>query len=273
MQDKRGIYSPQGDPLERYRRQLAIDGWDREIQEKIQSAEVTVVGAGGLGSPVLLYLAAAGIGKIRIIDGDTVNLSNLNRQILYHESEIGMSKAKAAAGRINLLNPSIEVRAVSHGLDADNFHDHLADTDILVDCLDNYQTRFLLNRFVVKNSIPLIHAGVHGLSGQLTTVLPGESPCLECLFHGLSNSTEAEAEPAPDSKGTLPQGAVQAPETPALGAVTGILGSLQALEVLKLISGLGRTFSGRLLIFNGLEGNFEEIQISKNPNCPVCGAA
>jgi len=247
--------SAEHENLERYRRQLAIDGWGEVNQGKLTRAHVTVVGAGGLGSPVLLYLAAAGVGHIRIIDGDTVALSNLNRQVLYGDSLIDRPKAEAAAARLRALNPSIEIEAFIAGVDVGNSDSHLPTEGILVDCLDNFDTRFILNRHAVANHLPLVHAGVEGFYGQLTTIIPGETPCLECIFAGLEGGTTIEGEPS---------------GPPVLGAVVGSVGCLQALEVIKLITGLGSPLKDRLLIFDGLNTHFDEIPIKRNDKCAVC---
>lgn len=252
--------SNQSNDLERYRRQLAIDGWGVEAQEKLSRAHVTVVGAGGLGSPVLLYLTAAGVGHIKIIDGDTLSLSNLNRQVLYGDALIGLPKSDAARRRLEDLNPSIEIETIPARIDLDSLDLHLPTEGILVDCLDNFETRFLLNRHAVENHLPLVHAGVEGLYGQLTTIVPEETPCLECIFAGLEKQSSLNDE-AVDTPGS----------PPVLGAVVGTIGCLQALEVIKLITGIGSLLKGRLLIFDGLDAQFDEISIIRNDRCPVCG--
>ena len=239
---------------ERYRRQLLIDGWGDEAQGKVAQSSVTVVGAGGLGSAALLYLAAAGVGRIRIIDSDELALSNLNRQVLYGDRYIDGKKAEHAAARLSELNPDIEVEALPTRLTAENIEQHLPAEGLLVDCLDNFETRFLLNRHAVKHGLPLVHAGVEGMYGQLTCVFPGETPCLECLFSSSKGSLHA----------ALPR------EIPVLGAAVGTMGCLQALEALKIITGLGTTLRNRLLVFDGLHARFDEVEIKRDPRCAVC---
>lgn len=253
--------------FERYRRQIAIDGWGEKAQKKLSRARVTVVGAGGLGSPVLLYLAAAGVGYIRIIDEDRISLSNLNRQVLYGDELIGRSKAETARLRLKELNPSIQIEALSASIDSDSMDLYLPTEGVLVDCLDNFETRFLLNRHAVENHLPLIHAGVEGLYGQLTTIIPEETPCLECVFSGLGISKDrfdgkTTGEPTTDSAADGP---------PVLGAAVGTIGCMQALEVIKLITGIGSLLKGRLLVFDGYDAQFDEIPIRRNDKCPVCG--
>lgn len=274
--------------LERYRRQLAIDGWGEKAQEKLSHAHVTVVGAGGLGSPVLLYLTAAGVGHIRIIDGDTLSLSNLNRQILYGDALIGLPKAESTRRKLKELNPSVEIETIPARIDPDSMDLHLPTEGIMVDCLDNFETRFLLNRHAVENHLPLVHAGVEGLYGQLTTIIPEETPCLECIFAGIEKQTPrnnvagnaADNSTVPDA-GSTTDGTIGGPAgssvdssaegPPVLGAAVGTIGCLQALEVLKLITGIGSLLKGRLLIFDGLDAQFDEISIFRNDKCPVCG--
>lgn len=241
--------------FERYARQLAVEQWGESEQCRLKAARVTVVGTGGLGSPVTLYLAAAGVGTLYLIDDDTVSLSNLNRQILFSESDIGLNKAEQAARRLSALNTGITVDFSSSRVTAENCDELFPETEIIVDCLDNYATRFALNRYAVGKRIPLVHAGIHGFNGQLTTILPGKTPCLECLFAGLED-------PADEAGERL--------RSPAIGAAVGAIGSLQALEVIKLITGIGALYTERLMVFEGLDGVFDEISVKRDKNCPVC---
>jgi len=245
----------QDDTQERYSRQLKIPQWGEAAQRKLQSSHITVVGTGGLGSPVLYYLAAAGVGKLRLIDGDKVDISNLNRQILFAEGDIGKYKAQRAAEKIGALNSDIELEYIADTLSAENIDMLIPATDVIVDCLDNFSTRFVLNKYAVSRKITLVHAGIHSFSGQLTTIIPGETPCLECLFAGMKDPT-------------LESGA-QVP-SPVLGAVVGVIGSLQSLEAIKIAGNVGATYAQRLLIYEGLSGNFNEIEVTRNMNCPVC---
>ena len=233
----------------RYLRQLSIDQWGNAGQEKLSHARVTIIGAGGLGSPAALYLAAAGVGRIRIIDKDRVELSNLNRQILHGEPSIGMAKTISAHKRLSELNSTISIEA----LEAE-FNDATADrfcgqTDILVDCLDSFSVRKILNRWAVIKMIPLVHAGISGCGGQITVVPAGGKPCLECIFPQIEDQTNI----------------------PVVGAAAGILGSMEALEVVKLITGIGEPLTRRLLICNGLTADYQEIALQADPDCPVCG--
>jgi molybdopterin-synthase adenylyltransferase len=242
--------------FERYARQLAAEQWGEAEQRKLKAAHVSIVGTGGLGSPVSLYLAAAGVGTIFLIDDDTVSVSNLNRQILFSESDIGLNKTEQAARRLAALNSGISIDFRMSRVNAENCEQLFPATDVIVDCLDNYAARFAINRYAVQQHIPLVHAGIHGFNGQLTTVLPGKTPCLECLFAGLADAAD-------DSGERL--------RSPAVGAVVGAIGSLQALEVLKIITGIGELYTERLMIFEGLSGAFDEIPVKRNQNCPVCG--
>ncbi len=252
------ISGPGGtDPLERYRRQMQIPGWNGKIQKKLDCAHVTVAGAGGLGSPVLLYLAAAGIGELHLIDGDHVSLPNLNRQILYHEGDVGRSKARTAARRLSEFNSGLHIDCTADFLSGENIEQIITPTNVIVDCLDTYAGRFLLNGYAVQHRIPLVHGGIHGFSGQMTTVIPGDTPCLECLYTGMQDEK--------DDSGRLRQ-------TPAAGASAGVIGSLQALEVIKLLTGLGDPFTNRLLIYDGIGGRMDEVMINRDKSCPVCGA-
>lgn len=235
----------------RYHRQLLIDQWGVEGQEKLKRSRVTMIGAGGLGSPAALYLVAAGVGRLRIVDRDRVELSNLNRQILHGEGSLARPKVASAGDRLKDLNSSIQLELMEMELSEESAPHLCADTDILVDCLDSFSARRVLNRQAVQNKIPLVHAGISGGGGQITVIPPGGGPCLECLFPQ-----------APDGK-----------EIPVVGAAAGIIGSMEALEVIKLITGIGDTLTGRLLICNGFAADYQEIAVQADPDCPVCGGS
>ncbi|AKB34829.1 Dinucleotide-utilizing enzymes involved in molybdopterin and thiamine biosynthesis family 2 [Methanosarcina siciliae C2J] len=232
---------------EKYSRQILLFG--EEGQEKLKNARVLVVGAGGLGSPISTYLAIAGVGNIILADFDSVELSNLNRQFLHHEKDIGRSKIESAKEKLLSMNPGIEVETIGEMISESNIESLIPECDVIVDALDNLETRHLLNRLAVKRRIPLVHGAVTGYDGQATTIIPGKTPCLYCIFPRISK------------KEVLP----------ILGAIPGVIGSIQANEVIKFLTGKGKLLEGRLLFWNGLSGSFSEISLSKLNNCPVCG--
>ncbi len=235
--------------LKRYQRQLQINGWGAASQERLKQARVFVAGAGGLGSPLLMYLAVAGVGTIHVCDFDRIEISNLNRQILHNDRKIGMPKADSAKAMLNELNPFTEIIPVKNTLTAKNAGSLVGNSDLIVDCLDNFKTRHILNRISVGRGIPMLHAGVSGLQGQITFLHPPETPCLSCFY------------PASPKKQVFP----------ILGATAGVLGTLQAMEALKYLSGIGENLKNRLLFFDGQDMKFETIKISRNPRCAVCG--
>jgi molybdopterin/thiamine biosynthesis adenylyltransferase len=237
--------------LERYDRQLSIRGWGVKGQERLKASKVAVAGVGGLGSLSSLYLAAAGVGRLIIIDDDRVSLSDLNRQILYSEETIGQPKVEVAKARITSLNSEVKVEALKSRITEENVNALLGDADVVVDGLDNWRTRFVVNDYCVRNLIPFVHAGVSDLYGQVTTVKPGEGPCLRCVFPE-----------RPREMGTIP----------VFGATSGILASMQVMEVVKLLTGIGKPLVGRMLFLDGEGMSCEETEIKRNPDCPVCGS-
>jgi molybdopterin-synthase adenylyltransferase len=230
----------------RYSRQLSLLG--REGQQKLADATVFIAGAGGLGSPVACYLAMAGIGELIIVDDDQVQESNLNRQFLHANRNIGMRKVYSAAETLTALNPDLTITAIPERITSETVETQTNDADILVDATDNFETRYLLNKTAIQSGIPLVHGAVEGFSGQLTTILPGKTPCLSCLFHR-----------APPER-----------DTPVIGATAGVIGSLEAMEVIKYITGSGRLIAGRLLIWDGLSGRSDYLTLSTRRDCPVC---
>jgi len=236
--------------LTRYSRQIMIPDWNVEGQLKLKNAKVTIVGVGGLGCPVALYLTAAGIGKITLIDREKVELSNLNRQILHWSRDVGKFKTLSALEKLSELNPSINFESYEEQVDEKSIRKMIKGSNVVVDCLDNWKTRFILNEACVTERIPLVHAGVHSWYGQITTILPGESPCLRCI---------------------LPETPKEEEKFPILGVTAGILGLLEALETIKLIVGLGKPLAGRMLFFDGETLSFQEAQIQRRRDCPVCG--
>jgi len=238
------------DELERYDRQMMIEGWGVGGQERLKASQVAVVGMGGLGCPVSLYLAAAGVGTLVLIDEGRFELSNLNRQILGWVEDIGRLKAESAAEKIRALNPDIDVKAVSEVVDEDNAEELLSDSDAVVDALDNWRTRFLLNRVCVEHGTPLIHAGISGLYGQAMTIIPGEGPCLRCV---------------------LPETPPEVPRFPVLGTTAGLFAMIEAMETVKVLLGLGEPLVGRMLVFDGSDTSFMFIDVKRLRTCPVCG--
>ncbi len=234
---------------ERYQRQMIIPGWGPDAQEKLKSSRVLIAGAGGLGSPVSMYLAVTGTGTLRVCDFGEPEMSNLNRQMLHDESRIGMNKAVSAKETLERINPEITVEVVSRKITADNVFEAASGVDLIVDCLDNFETRHILNRYCVDTQTPMVHAGIHGMHGQLTFFRPPETPCLWCMFPG----------------------SVPKEIFPVVGATAGVIGSLEALEAIKWITGCGTNLEGQLLIWDGEAMDFQKIEIKKDPNCPVCG--
>jgi len=233
---------------ERYHRQMLIRNWGEEGQKKLRSATVFIAGAGGLGSPVAIYLAVAGIGKIRICDFGEPELSNLNRQILHTEADIGKNKAVSAQETLREINPHVEVEALTEKISEETVERLVGQSTIILDCLDNFPTRHILNRYAVKKGLPFIHAGIFGLSGQLTFIHTPETPCLYCLFPG------------------SPPPAV----FPVAGVTPGVIGVLEATETIKWIVGVGKNLKGRLLIWDGELMEFQTVVVNRDPNCPVC---
>jgi len=232
--------------LVRYERQIMMPGWGESGQQKLKESKVLVAGAGGLGSAILTYLAIAGVGKIRIIDGDKVELGNLNRQMLHADKDIGREKVDSAKERLESLNPDIKIEAIGEVIAEDNIFDLVADYPI-VDAMDNLPTRYLLNRVAVRRNLPLFHGAVHGFEGRATTIIPGETPCLRCLYQGV-----------------LPG------KIPVVGVTPAVIGCIQATEVIKYILGIGELLTNRLLVYDGLSLNFSEVKLKKDPDCEEC---
>jgi len=243
------------DQIERYSRQIILPNIGGKGQEKILQAKVLIVGAGGLGSPCALYLAASGIGKLGIVDSDTVELNNLQRQILHSTQNVDKPKVESAKERLKEINPDTEVISYKLRLTSKNILDIIKDYDIIVDGSDNFPTRYLVNDACVISKKPLSHGGIFRYDGQAITIIPGKSPCYRCLF------------PEPPPPGLVPS----CQEAGILGAVAGVIGTIQANEVLKYILGIGNLLTGKLLVFNALDSNFRQVRVPQDPNCPVCG--
>jgi len=240
----------------RYSRQLILPEVQGEGQQKIMEAKVLLVGLGGLGSPQALYLAAAGVGTLGMVDGDRVDLTNLQRQVAHSTEELGQAKTVSAEKRIKALNPDVEVQVHGRHLDSRNAMDILSRYDIIVDGTDNFPARYLMSDACVLLKKPLVHGAVYRFEGQATIFYPaGGGPCYRCLF------------PVPPAPGTIPSCA----EAGVMGVLPGIVGLLQANEVIKLILGKGTPLINRLLFCNLLSTQFHELEIRKDPRCPACG--
>ncbi|PPT30593.1 molybdopterin-synthase adenylyltransferase MoeB [Xanthomonas arboricola] len=246
------------DFLERYSRHLRLPQVGLEGQQRLAQSRVLLVGAGGLGSPAAFYLAAAGVGHLRIADDDVVDRSNLQRQILHVEDSVGVAKVSSAAQRIAALNPRVQVEALQARVTAGNVEALLKDVDVVVDGADNFPARYLLNDACVKLGKPLVYGAVQQFEGQLSVFdagrKRGHAPCYRCLF----------PEPPP------PEFAPSCAEAGVLGVLPGVIGLLQATEAIKLLLGIGDTLTGRLLSFDALAMRFREIRLPPDPHCPVC---
>jgi len=239
---------------QRYSRHLLIPEVGSAGQARLLESKALFIGAGGLGSPAALYLAAAGVGTIGIVDFDVVDLSNLQRQILHTNERVGERKTESARKSITALNPDVNVVLHEEMLVADNVERIIHGYDVIVDGTDTFETRYLLNDAAVAKGIPVIHASVFRFEGQLTTFVPFEGPCYRCLY------------PTPPPPELAPGCSVAG----VLGVVPGIMGMLQANEALKVLLGIGDTLAGRLLLFDALESEFTELKLRRDPNCPVC---
>jgi adenylyltransferase/sulfurtransferase len=243
------------DQIQRYSRHIILPEVGGDGQERLLDAKVALVGAGGLGSPVGYYLAAAGVGTIGVIDNDRVELSNLQRQIAHSTPRLGMLKAESAKATWEGLNSDVRVIAHAVRLTAANIREIFADYDIVVDGSDNFPTRYLVNDACVLLGKTLISAAVFRFEGQVMSIYPGVGPCYRCLFE------------TPPPAGMVPS----CQEAGVLGVVPGVIGTLQATEVLKAILGIGDPLRGRLLTWNALEMSFLTVKVPRNRACPVCG--
>ena len=236
------------DQTYRYGRQLIPNRWGEAEQKKIEKSTVFIAGAGGLGTPVAVYLAAAGVGCLRICDSDIIDLSNLNRQILYTEFDIGKPKVDCLKERLVQLNHFVRVIPLQRFIKPDSIAELVGDAEIIIDCLDNYQSRMILNQYSVKNQMPLVHAGVQGMFGQLTFLYSPETPCMQCIYSEITDCASKSV----------------------IGAAAGTMGSLQALEVIKFITGIGQPMMNKMLVWDGENMAFKEIPLIKKNNCQVC---
>ncbi len=243
------------DQIERYSRQIILPNVGGKGQEKLLNAKVLIIGAGGLGSPVALYLGSAGIGKIGIVDSDKVELNNLQRQILHSTKDVGTPKVESAKNKLNGINQDVEIIPYNLRFTSENILDIIKDYDIIVDGSDNFPTRYLVNDACVLSKKPLSHGAIFKFDGQAMTILPHQSACYRCLF------------PEPPPPGLVPS----CQEGGILGAVAGVIGTIQANEVLKYVLGIGDTLTGKLLVFNALDSSFRQVKVPKDPKCPICG--
>ncbi len=241
-----------GEQLTRYSRHLVLPEIGQLGQKKLLEARVFVVGIGGLGSAVGYYLSAAGVGTIALVDHDEVALSNLQRQIAHNTSTLGKPKVESAKTTFQTLNPDVTLIPIKQKLTKDNIFGLINDYDIVVDCSDNYATRFLVNDACVMAQKSLVTGAVYKFEGQLTVIIPGKGACYRCLFE----------EPPPQD--------IPPQDIGLLGVIPGVIGTLQATEVLKLITGFGEALTGELLMYDALKPSFRKIKIPKNPECPVC---
>lgn len=241
--------------IQRYSRHIILDTVGVEGQQKISEGKVLVIGAGGLGSPVLFYLAAAGVGNLGIADDDVVDLTNLQRQIIHFTGDVDKPKVESARDKIERLNPDVTVDIHQGIVDSSNILEMITEYDIVVDGTDNFPSKFLINDACVIAKKPFSHAGILRFDGQIMTVVPGESACFRCVL---------PEPPPPDLVPSCSQAGV-------LGVVAGVIGTLQATEILKYIIGVGELLTNRLLIVDAMDMVFSEVQIDKRPDCPVCG--
>ncbi len=242
--------------LLRYSRQIMLAEVGYEGQQQLLASRVAIIGAGGLGSPAAMYLAAAGVGHLTIVDHDVVELSNLQRQILHDSAALGKAKVDSARERLHALNPEVEVIALHRRSDARQLQALATEVDVVIDASDNFATRFAVNAACVDAATPLVSGAAIRMEGQLSVFVPAQadSPCYRCLYR------EGEE---PDQTCT---------DNGVLAPVVGVIGSLQALETLKLLTGIGATLCGRLLLFDGLHQEFRRVRLRKDPQCPVCSS-
>ncbi|MFA6989798.1 MAG: HesA/MoeB/ThiF family protein [Candidatus Gastranaerophilaceae bacterium] len=235
---------------ERYNRNILINQIKEEGQKALLSSKILVAGAGGLGSTVLANIASVGIGNIGIIDNDVIELSNLNRQYIHKFENIGRDKVESAKEWIKSFNPDINVEIYHLRLDENNHKDIIKDYNLIIDCFDSYKSKFLLNKIAVENNKTLIHGGVTEFFGQVTTIIPGKTACLNCLFPDADLNTYA-------IKGVI---------SPAVTTIA----SIQSMEAVKILLNIGNTLENKLLTYNGLNMEFKKFNIEKNANCPLC---
>jgi adenylyltransferase/sulfurtransferase len=242
--------------LLRYSRQIMLPQFDVEGQEKLLQSSVLIVGVGGLGSPVAMYLAAAGVGKLVLTDPDTVDLTNLQRQIVHSTDTVDIAKVESAAQRLAQINPGIAVSCIPEALNGDHLLDAVNSVDVVVDCTDNLESRFAVNRACVATGKPLVSAAAIRWEGQISVFHPGveNSPCYQCFYGDVAGLPETCS------------------ENGVIGPLLGVLGSMQALETIKLLTGRGEALVGRVLLFDSLNMEWTPIRLAKRAGCQVCGS-
>ncbi|UZJ40641.1 molybdopterin-synthase adenylyltransferase MoeB [Prosthecochloris sp. SCSIO W1101] len=240
--------------LERYSRHILLDNVGVEGQQKLLNSKVMIIGAGGLGAPAAMYCAAAGIGRIGIVDADVVEVSNLQRQIIHFTADVGSSKVSSAKEKMEAINPDVEVESIKTFVNASNIEEIIDGYDFVIDGTDSFATKFLINDACIMKGIPFSHGGILRFNGQTMTVLPKQSACYRCVFH------------KPPPKNMIPT----CSEAGVLGAVAGMLGTIQAAEALKFITGAGDILADALMTFDALPMNFRKVVLRRNPKCAVC---
>lgn len=241
------------DREEYYSRQMVLSELGRAGQDRLRKSKATLVGLGGLGSVTSLYLTLAGVGQLTLIDQDTIEFNNLHRQAIYSLSDVRHPKVEVAVSKLTKLNPDVKIDGIADNVNDANIEELIDDTDCIVDGLDNMRTRYLLNRYSVKHKIPFVFGGAIGLEGNVAVFRPPTTPCLECVIPGLEDANL----PSCNTRGVL-------------GATTGTIGALQALETLKVLAGINRNAETRLMIFDFVLAEFRSIQVNIRPDCPVC---
>jgi len=232
----------------RYHRQIMIPGFGEKAQIRLKRATVLIAGLGGLGSPLALYLAAAGVGHLKLVDMDNVELSNLNRQVLHWDEDVGESKVNSATQKVQRINPTTRVEGIDLTIDEKNVFELVEGCDVILDAMDNFLVRYLLNAAAIAHRVPFIHGAVYGYEGRLASVVPGKTACLECIY--------PHAPPREVS--------------PVLGTTAGVIALLQATEAIKSLTGVGVVLENEMLIYDGEMMNFEKVRISRNPQCTSC---
>jgi adenylyltransferase/sulfurtransferase len=234
--------------LKRYDRQIQISGFGKAGQSALKNAKILISGLGGLGFPISVYLVAAGVGRVKIVDHDVVELSNLNRQLLHWDKDIGRRKGASAFEKLSQMNPQTSIEPIDDTITDSNIYDIVDEVDAIVDAMDNFPTRYLLNKAALEKKIPLFHGGVYEFMGQATTILPGRTACLKCIFPQVSSQEKF----------------------PILGSIPGVIGGIQVTEVIKYFTKLGNLLENKLLVFDGKALHFDVVEVTRNPHCPDC---